>query len=65
VGTLEETAYAVQILSRVRVHAGDSAVDRTVVELLPWTRAVALRVIARILLGRCEDDLLVAVRQSS
>jgi halimadienyl-diphosphate synthase len=29
-GTIEETAYAVQILSRVRVRAGDRAVDRAV-----------------------------------
>ncbi len=47
--------------------AVDAAIDRlalgTVVELLPWTRAIALRVIARILLGRCEDDLLAAVTQ--
>ncbi|HEX6355591.1 cytochrome P450 [Actinophytocola sp.] len=46
------------------VHA---AIDRltpgTVVELLPWTRAIALRVIARILFGHCEDDLLTAVTQ--
>jgi cytochrome P450 family 110 len=46
------------------VHA---AIDRlapgTVVELLPWARAIALRLIARILLGRCENDLLAAVTQ--
>lgn len=46
------------------VHAAtDRLAPGTVVELLPWTRAVALRVIARILLGRCEDDLFVAVTQ--
>jgi cytochrome P450 len=46
------------------VHAAiDRLVPGTVVELLAWTRAIALRVIARILLGRCEDDLLTAVTQ--
>lgn len=42
-----------------------AAVDRlapgSVVELLPWTRAIALRVIAGILLGSGDDELLTAV----
>jgi hypothetical protein len=44
-----------------------SAIDElragTVVELLAWTRAITLRVIARILLGRFDDALLAAVTE--
>jgi cytochrome P450 family 110 len=44
------------------VHAAiDSLTPGTVVEVLAWTRAIALRVIAGLLLGPCEAPLLTAV----
>jgi cytochrome P450 len=39
----------------------DPLAPGTVIELLPWTRAIALRVIARIVLGRCDDAMLASV----
>jgi cytochrome P450 family 110 len=44
------------------VHAAiDPLGPDTVVEVLAWTRSIALRVIAGLLLGRCDEGLLTAV----
>jgi cytochrome P450 len=44
------------------VHSAiDALTAGTTVELLAWTRGIALRVIARLLLGQVDDELLAAV----
>jgi cytochrome P450 len=50
-----------EIIADAANAAVDALAPGTEVELLAWTRSIALRVIARILLGHCDDAMLTAI----